>query len=190
MKIETSYPQNTYKTQSSKPKNDKLAEDQAVKKDQYVASSTEQKVTYSKPASTEQISIDQLRKESEKAYENLRRLVMDMLQNQRAASGQEKLSGNALEEAMAKYVTPTEDLQLEPAQLIADDGPLGAEAVSQKIVDFAISISGGDKTKLDQLRSAIDEGFNQVKEMFGGLPEVSQRTHTLVMEKLSKWENE
>lgn len=189
MKIETSYP-NNYKTTSTNHKKDRLTEEQEVKKDHYEAGSVEQKVTYSKPTSTGQISIEQLKKESEKAYENLRRIVKEMLQKQRTASGQEKLSDSALEEAMAKYVTPAEDLQMEPAQLIADDGPLGAEAVSQKIVDFAIAISGGDKTKLDTLRSAIDEGFNQVKDMFGSLPEVSERTHTLVMEKLSKWENE
>jgi hypothetical protein len=40
------------------------------------------------------------------------------------------------------------------------------------------------------LKRAITEGFNQVKDMLGGLPEVSGRTYDLVMEKLDAWGEE
>ena len=75
--------------------------------------------------------------------------------------------------------------------MIEDGGPLSPEAVSNRIVDFAKSISGGDKSKLALLRDAIEEGFEQAKEFMGGeLPEISDTTYELIQEKLDAWEEE
>ena len=78
--------------------------------------------------------------------------------------------------------------RLEAHELIWPDGILGVEAVSQRIVDFAIAISGGDKSKLDILRKAIDDGFKAAEKILGELPEISKETYNRIMEKLDAWE--
>jgi len=148
--------------------------------DVYEPSSKEKVATYDKSLKkTDHTSIARLKEDSEKAYESLRRIVIELLERQ-------GLSADRLKEAGMKSVDVDETARAEAARLIADDGPLGAEAVSNRIVDFAIALSGGDKAKLGELKGAIKEGFRQVKEMLGGLPEVSMRTYDLIMEKLDK----
>ena len=83
-----------------------------------------------------------------------------------------------------------ETARKEAAELIVDDGPLGAEAVSDCIVDFALAISGGDKTRVEKLKEAVDIAFKEVEQKLGTLPEVSQKTYDLIMEKLDRWAEE
>jgi hypothetical protein len=140
-------------------------------------------ITYTKQTigGVEQTSIAALKEESEKAYESLRRLVIELLEKQGYSVQDVKNEG-------LKALEIDETTRMEAAALIAEDGPLGIEAVSDRIVDFAIAISGGDKSKLPEIRGAIEEGFRQVKNMLGDLPEISLRTHDLIMEKLDRWE--
>ncbi len=71
---------------------------------------------------------------------------------------------------------------------ISEEGEFGVKAVSDRIVNFAIAISGNDKTKLDTLKSAIEEGFEEAKKAFGGtLPDICSQTHDEIMKKLDKW---
>ena len=71
---------------------------------------------------------------------------------------------------------------------IAEDGEFGVNAVSDRIVAFAIAISGGDKSKLNTLKAAIDEGFQAVKDIMGGaLPDISSKTYDEIMRKLDEW---
>lgn len=132
----------------------------------------------------ERPTIEQLRLDSEKAHQQLRRLVMELLQRQ----------GYTVEEFMGSELENIEfevdkTAMEEAARLISEDGPLGAEAVSDRIVDFAKALSDGDKAKISLLKSAIDAGFKAAEKALGGLPEISQRTYDLIMEKLEKWEN-
>lgn len=70
---------------------------------------------------------------------------------------------------------------------IAEDGYWGVNATSDRIVDFAVALAGDDPEKLEEMRSAFLQGFNQAKEAWGGeLPEISQRTYDAVMEKFDK----
>ena len=70
-----------------------------------------------------------------------------------------------------------------------------AENTSQRIVDFATSFYGiaesSGKEYYDLVRSAIEEGFNQAREILGEIPnevsELTNRTYDLVMEKLDDW---
>ena len=134
------------------------------------------KVTYEKPHPVKEgVTIGRLKQESEKAHEHLQRLVQKLLYRQGHAVGSDNIPQDI----------PIDDITKAEAQaLIAPNGPLGAEAVSTRIVDFAVALSGGDKGKLEELRGAITEGFAQVEKMLGGLPEVSKETYRLIMEKL------
>ena len=110
------------------------------------------------------------------SFELLRQLVVKILLDQggvttvNTGSGDVDLASLTPEEAQA---------------LIADDGYFGVAQTSERIVDFAIGAFGNDPSRLQQMKDAIDKGFREAQETFGGaLPEISQKTYETIMEKL------
>jgi len=74
---------------------------------------------------------------------------------------------------------------------IGKDGYWGAEATSDRFLEFAIALSGDDPSKADLLIDAVKEGFKQATELWGDkLPSVSQETLTLTIEKFQAWKNQ
>lgn len=74
---------------------------------------------------------------------------------------------------------------------IAEDGYWGVEQTSDRMVDFAKALTGGDSSKIEEMRDAIKQGFEEAKKLWGGeLPEISQKTYEATMEKLDKWAEE
>jgi cation transport regulator ChaB len=75
-----------------------------------------------------------------------------------------------------------------------------AENTSQRIVDFALSFYDSFKGKgeefLSKIKSAIDEGFKQAKELLGdfempdSVSNLVKDTHDLIMSKLDAWAKE
>lgn len=109
-------------------------------------------------------------------FELLRLLVVKTLMDQGAATKIDT-GGEMIDLAT---LTP------EQAQaLIAEDGYFGVEQTSDRIVDFAVKAFGDDPAKLQQMKAAIDKGFKEAQQAFGGaLPEISQKTYEAIMEKL------
>ena len=71
---------------------------------------------------------------------------------------------------------------------IAEDGYWGVTQTSDRIVDFAKALCGGDPDKIEEMREAFEKGFKQAQETWGGeLPEISQKTYDAVMEKFDAW---
>ena len=126
-------------------------------------------------------TILKLKAETDKAYDSLRRIVEELLTRQGKTF--KLLDPGAIIEIDDKA-------RLEAEALIGPDGELGAEKTSQRIVDFAIAASGGDKSKLETLRNAIDRGFKEAEKILGKLPEISRQTYDAIMEKLDAWEKE
>ncbi|MHA6259967.1 hypothetical protein ACXYMX_08625 [Sporosarcina sp. CAU 1771] len=149
--------------------------------DKYIPSNKEQSVVYEKPTyKVDTNTINRLKAESEKAYEHLRNLVHELLERQGL-----KFNDVASED---KEFFVDDQSRLEAQQAIGEGGAYSPEMVSDRIVEFANAISGGDKSKFDQLKNAIEDGFKEAKEMLGGvLPDISQKTYDLVMEKLNEW---
>lgn len=78
--------------------------------------------------------------------------------------------------------------QEEAAELVSDDGYFGVEQTSDRIVDFAIGIAGGDPSRIDAIKAGVEKGFQEALEAFGGeLPEISYQTYDAVFEKLDAW---
>ncbi|ARK24073.1 hypothetical protein SporoP37_04840 [Sporosarcina sp. P37] len=178
----------TPQTQKPAAENDKAANknssapDKPV--DQYIPSETVKSVTYEKPsAKADTATIERLKAESEQAYENLRNIVRELLERQ-GITMKEALSGE-------KEVVVDEQTRLQAEAAISDGGEFSAENVSDRIIEFANAISGGDKSTFEVLKNAIEEGFHAAKQALGGtLPDVSQKTYELVMEKLNNWKEE
>lgn len=71
---------------------------------------------------------------------------------------------------------------------IAEDGYWGVEQTSERILDFAKALSGGDSSKAAELKDAFLKGFEQAKKTWGGeLPEISQRTYDATVKKFDDW---
>lgn len=117
--------------------------------------------------------------EAQDQYSLLRGLVTSMLKEQgidfKAANGNEEIDISTIS-------------QQEATELIADDGYFGVDQTSDRIVDFAIAIAGGDSTRLDVIKEGVEKGFNEAFEAFGGwLPDISYDTYDTVMNKLDTW---
>lgn len=70
---------------------------------------------------------------------------------------------------------------------IADDGYWGVEATSDRIIDFATALTGGDPEKIEEMREAFKKGYKMAEKTWGGnLPDISQRTYDAVMQKFDK----
>ncbi len=140
-------------------------------------------VTY-KNVSNNKLSSDQvksLQEEANKATESLRNLVKELIlkQNKNFDTSSDFLSG--------ELGVPQESIAV-AQDAISDDGDFGIGAVSDRLVNFAIAVSGGDKSKLAELTAAIDKGFSAAKKALGGeLPDISQKTYDATMEKLNAW---
>jgi hypothetical protein len=78
--------------------------------------------------------------------------------------------------------------QEDASALVADDGYFGIEQTSDRIVDFAIAMAGGDTSRLAAIKEGVENGFNEALEAFGGtLPEISHDTYDAIMDKLDAW---
>ena len=83
------------------------------------------------------------------------------------------------------------DVKAQAQADIAEDGYWGVEQTSQRILDFAKALSGGDVSKADELLDAFKKGFEQATNAWGKeLPEISQNTYKAVEEKFAAWKEE
>lgn len=123
-------------------------------------------------------------------------MVKDVASQADEAPGFEELlsrllerQGITFEEAQGgKTVAIDPETRAEAQALISEDGYWGVEKTSARIVEFAIAGAGGDTTRLEEIKAAIDNGFGMAAETLGGsLPEISTKTYDAVMEKLDQW---
>ena len=70
---------------------------------------------------------------------------------------------------------------------IAEDGYWGVSQTSQRILDSATALTGGDPSKIEKMRSAFLKGYKQAEKTWGGeLPEISKQTYDAVLEGFDK----
>lgn len=71
---------------------------------------------------------------------------------------------------------------------IADDGYWGVEQTSDRFVQMAQALSGGDPTKADEMIAAIKKGYEQASKAWGDkLPDICQKTIDASTKKLEAW---
>lgn len=70
---------------------------------------------------------------------------------------------------------------------IGEDGYWGVKQTSDRIIDFATALTGGNPDKIEEMRAAFEKGFKKATKTWGkSLPDISQRTYSAVMEKFDK----
>ncbi len=153
-------------------KEDAASEDKAAV---YESSSSSKAKTYK----TDHEAISRLKKDLEARQNQLKNLVLNMLKKQ-GKTAQDALGGVPFEIDAAT--------QKEAQELIGEDGIWGVEQTSQRLVDFAKSLTGGDPALVEKMRDAIKAGFGQAEEAWGGkMPDITQQTYDATMKKLDEW---
>lgn len=128
--------------------------------------------------------------------ERMKRLITEMMGNQaaRAKMAQGAMPGQQPDAAgspsgwMVQFLGP-QDTPETAAKAIAKDGAWGVDAVATRLLDMAVSLSGGDTSKIAALRGAVEEGFKAAEKVLGGtLPGVCQETYAETMKRFDYWE--
>ncbi len=94
----------------------------------------------------------------------------------------------ALKNGEEPVITIDAETKAKATEAISENGYWGVNKTSERMLEFAKTLSGGDPSKIETLKEAFKAGFEKAKEAFGGeLPEISQQTYDKVMEGFDAW---
>ncbi len=123
--------------------------------------------------------INKLKADADARTQQLRSLVEKMMSGQTEAYGKANnmwqflRSGNYTVDAATKAQAQAD---------IAEDGYWGVKQTSGRILDFATALTGGDPSKIEDMRKAFEKGYKQAEKTWGGeLPDISKQTYDAVM---------
>lgn len=153
----------------------------AVRQDRFEYTTQDKPVTYSKSQLTS-AQVQQLQDAQAQRMESFQRMLQSMITKQGEMS-------NLTLFGLKLTVTPADSLKA--ASAIAEGGEYSVDAVATRILDMAKALSGGDSSKIAELRGAVQKGFAAAGvELGGSLPGICQDTYTEVMKRFDDWENE
>ncbi len=128
--------------------------------------------------------INKLKSDAEARVTQLQNIVQQLISKQAGSFSDATNIWNLLREGKVE-VDPATRAQAQAD--IAEDGYWGVNQTSDRIIDFATALTGGDPSKIEDMREAFKKGYKQAEETWGGkLPEISQKTYDAVMEKFDK----
>ena len=167
------------KTSAEEVKSTKTAEDTGVIYERNTDTKTSStKKTY-KPDTA---LINKLKADADARTSQLRSLVEQMMGKQATTYGNANDIWSFLRSGNYT-VDPATKAQAD----IAEDGYWGVGQTSDRIIQFATALTGGDPDKIEAMRDAFKKGYAQAEKTWGGsLPEISQKTYDAVMEKFDK----
>ena len=125
--------------------------------------------------------ITKLQTDADAHVQQLRTIVEQLISKQAGAYADANDIWNFLREGKFE-VDPETKAQAEAD--IAEDGYWGVEKTSDRIIDFATALTGGDPSKIEEMREAFKKGYAEAEKTWGGeLPEISKKTYDAVMKK-------
>lgn len=123
--------------------------------------------------------VQQLQADADARTSQLRSLVEKLISGQANSYGKANDIWSFLREGNFT-VDPATKAQAQ--EDISEDGYWGVKQTSQRILDFATALTGGDPSKIEEMRSAFQKGYKQAETTWGGkLPDISQQTYDAVM---------
>lgn len=79
----------------------------------------------------------------------------------------------------------------EAQKAISEGGYWSVEKTSDRIIEFAKALTGGNPDMIDKMRHAFEKGFKEATKAWGrDLPDISKNTYDAVMKKFDNWSNE
>lgn len=128
--------------------------------------------------------LNKLKADADARTAQLRSLVEKMMYGQANTYGKANDIWSFLREGKFT-VDPATRLQAQ--QDISEDGYWGVKQTSDRIIDFATALTGGDPNKIEEMRAAFEKGYKMAEKKWGGeLPAISKQTYDAVMEKFDK----
>ena len=135
--------------------------------------------------------VQQLKSDQEQRQSQLLDIVRQMMSKQAATYAQAGTSDDMWKFLAKGDFTVDAQTKAQAQADIAEDGYWGVKQTSDRILDFAKALSGGDPDKIETMKNAFIKGFKEATGAWGkDLPDISQRTYDAVMEKFDAWSKE
>ncbi len=115
--------------------------------------------------------VQQLKQDEINRRQQLTNLVSEMLSKQAGTSNLASLfSAENLKNVSASDIAQAKED-------VSENGYWGINQTSQRLFDFASALAGDDVDKMKEMQAAMEKGFKQAEEAWGGsLPEISRQT--------------
>ncbi|MCI8522885.1 MAG: hypothetical protein HFI62_06730 [Lachnospiraceae bacterium] len=132
--------------------------------------------------------VNKLKADAESHTKQLQNIVQQLMTKQ----GQTFNNANDMWRFLASGKFEVDEAtKLQAQKDIAEDGYWGVNQTSDRIIDFAKALTGGDPSKIEDMRDAFKKGYEQAEKTWGGkLPDISKQTYDAVMEKFDKMAEE
>ena len=185
--------QTTYASATKKEEKNETVKEETTKQEAAVVyeKSTQKtdstKKTYTKETDAE--LIQRLKADADARVSQLKSLVEKLITKQSStfsiADMSEEVFWNKIREGNFEVDEATRKQAQED---ISEDGYWGVKQTSERMISFAKALTGGDASKAEEMRAAIQKGFEQAEKLWGGeLPEISSKTYDAVMKGIDEW---
>jgi len=132
--------------------------------------------------------IEQMKADMEARKTSMMNMVSDMMKQQGKQIGTADDVWKFLADG---NFTVTEAAKKQAEEAISEDGYWGVNQTSDRILEFAKALSGGDVSKAQTLLDAFDKGYKEATKTWGKeLPDISKQTYDAVHEKFNDWMNQ
>lgn len=132
--------------------------------------------------------VAKLKADAEARTSQLKSLVEQLMTQQGQTYGKANDIWSILSSGNLK-VDPATRLQAQAD--IAEDGYWGVKQTSQRILDFATALTGGDPAMIEKMRSAFEKGYKLAEKKWGGeLPDICKQTYDAVFAGFDKMAKE
>ncbi len=143
---------------------------------------------------TNQALVAQMKADLEARTSQLRSLVEDMLSKQGNTFAIANYGND--EDSIWKFLasgdyTVDEAARVKAEEEISENGYWGVKQTSERILSFAKALTGGDSSKIEEMRGAFEKGFAAATKSWGkDLPDISNKTYDAVMKGFDAWAEE
>ena len=141
-----------------------------------------------KNAKVDSETIAKLKADADQRLSQLKGIVEQLITKQGKTSETVSIWSQFRQGVLDGTITVDEATAKQAQEDISEDGYWGVKQTSERILDFAKALTGGDSSKVEDIRKAIEKGFSEAAKLWGDeLPEISQKTHDAVMKGLDEW---
>lgn len=145
------------------------------------------------------VTLSEINQQVDTKLSSLRAAVENLVAMQGVKAGEAQ--GLSYDQIMTKYDGKLKEFyqnlkvddatRLKAQQDISADGFWGVKQTSERTIEFAKAISGGDPAKIELLRQSIIDGYAAAEKAWGGeLPQISKQTQEATLKGLDDWAKE
>lgn len=154
----------------------------------YAPSKETTQTSAKKNAKVDSETIAKLKADADQRLSQLKGIVEQLITKQGKTSETVSIWSQFRQGVLDGTITVDEATAKQAQEDISEDGYWGVKQTSERILDFAKALTGGDSSKVEDIRKAIEKGFSEAAKLWGDeLPEISQKTHDAVMKGLDEW---